>query len=98
MTRMRHILCASDFSKTSGRALNAAIHLAKNQPCCASGTILHGPCLLIGAAARWSSNIEARPWDSVDTETRRWAERQAERPAEKARKLGVFASGLMVDW
>lgn len=29
MTRIRRILCASDFSKTSGKALISAIHLAK---------------------------------------------------------------------
>ena len=39
MTRIRRILCASDFSKTSGKALMSAIDLAKANR--ARLTILH---------------------------------------------------------
>ena len=72
MTRIRHILCASDFSKTSGRALNAAIDLAKTNH--ARLTILHADVPIVPLVPE--QYIQARTWDSVDTETRRWVERR----------------------
>lgn len=92
MTRIRHILCASDFSNTSGKALNAAIDLAKTNR--ARLTILHAHVPIVPLVPE--QYIQARTWDSVDTETQRWVERQAEKLAEKARKRGIRASGLMV--
>jgi nucleotide-binding universal stress UspA family protein len=92
MTRIRRILCASDFSKTSGKALTSAINLAKANR--ARLTILHAYVPIVPLVPE--QYIESSTWDRVDTETRRWAERQVEKLAEKARKLGVRASALMV--
>ena len=92
MTRIRRILCASDFSKTSGKALISAIDLAKANR--ARLTILHAHVPFVPLVPE--QYIEASTWDSVDTERRRWAERQVQKLAEKARKRGVRASALMI--
>ena len=92
MTRIRRILCASDFSKTSGKALISANDLAKANR--ARLTIVHAHVPIVPLVPE--QYLEASTWDRVDTETRRWAERQVEKLAEKARKRGVRASALMV--
>ena len=92
MTRIRRILCASDFSKTSGKALISAIDLAKANR--ARLTIVHAHVPIVPLVPE--QYLEASTWDRVDAETRRWAERQVEKLAEKARKRGVRASALMV--
>ena len=91
MTRIRRILCASDFSKTSGKALISAIDLAKANR--ARLTIVHAHVPIVPLVPE--QYLEASTWDRVDTETRRWAERQVEKLVEKARKLGVRASAMM---
>ena len=92
MTRIRRILCASDFSKTSGKALMSAIDLAKANR--ARLTIVHAHVPIVPLVPE--QYLEASTWDRVDTETRRWAERQVEKLVEKARKRGVRASAMMV--
>ena len=92
MTRIRRILCASDFSKTSGKALISAIDLAKANR--ARLTIIHAHVPIVPLVPE--QYLEASTWDRVDTETRRWAERQVEKLTEKARKRGVRASAMMV--
>ena len=92
MTRIRRILCASDFSKTSGKALIFAIDLAKANR--ARLTIVHAHVPIVPLVPE--QYLEASTWDRVDTETRRWAERQVEKLVEKARKRGVRASAMMV--
>lgn len=92
MTRIRRILCASDFSKTSGKALISAIDLAKANR--ARLTIVHAHVPIVPLVPE--QYLEASTWDRVDTETRRWAERQVEKLVEKARKRGVRASAMMV--
>ena len=92
MTRIRRILCASDFSKTSGKALMSAIDLAKANR--ARLTIVHAHVPIVPLVPE--QYLEASTWDRVDTETRRWAERQVEKLVEKARKRGVHASAMMV--
>jgi nucleotide-binding universal stress UspA family protein len=92
MIRIRRILCASDFSKTSGKALTSAIGLAKTNR--ASLTILHAYVPLVPLVPE--QYIDSNTWDRVDTETRRWVERQVAKLADKARKSGVRASATMV--
>lgn len=92
MTRIRRILCASDFSKTSGKALNTANDLAKANR--ARLTIVHAHVPIVPLVPE--QYLEASTWDRVDAETRRWAERQVEKLVEKARKRGVRASAMMV--
>ena len=92
MTRIRRILCASDLSKTSGKALISAIDLAKANR--ARLTIIHAHVPIVPLVPE--QYLEASTWDRVDTETRRWAGRQVEKLTEKARKRGVRASAMMV--
>ena len=92
MTRIRRILCALDFSKTSGKAMISAIDLAKANR--ARLTIVHAHVPIVPLVPE--QYLEASTWDRVDTETRRWAERQVEKLVEKARKRGVRASAMMV--
>jgi nucleotide-binding universal stress UspA family protein len=92
MTRIRRILCASDFSNTSGKALMSAIDLAKANR--ARLTIVHAHVPIVPMVPE--QYLEASTWDRVDTETRRWAERQVEKLVEKARKRGVRAFTMMV--
>ena len=92
MTRIRRILCASNFSKTSGKALISAIDLAKANR--ARLTILQAYVPIVPLVPE--QYIESSTWERVDTETRRWAERQVEKLADKARKHGLHASALMV--
>jgi universal stress protein A len=92
VTRIRRILYASDFSKASGKALTSAINLAKANR--AHLTVLHAYVPIVPLVPE--QYIASNTWDQVDTETRRWAERQVALLADKARKAGVRASSLMV--
>ena len=67
MTRILRILCASDFPKTSGKALTSAIDLAKANR--ARLTILHAHVPIVPLVPE--QYLEASTWDRVDTETRR---------------------------
>jgi len=92
MTRIRRILVATDFSKTSAKALTGAIDLAKAQR--AKLTILHAYVPLVPLVPE--QYIEAGTWDRIDTESRRWAERQLVKLAARARKSGVRATSALV--
>ena len=92
MTRIRRILVATDFSKTSAKALTGAIDLAKAQR--AKLTILHAYVPLVPLVPE--QYIEAGTWDRIDTESRRWAERQLVKLAARARKSGVRATPALV--
>ena len=92
MTRIRRILVATDFSKTSAKALAGAIDLAKAQR--AKLTILHAYVGLVPLVPE--QYIEAGTWDRIDTESRRWAERQLVKLAARARKSGVRATSALV--
>ena len=92
MTRFRRILCATDFSKTSGKALTCAIHVAKANR--ARLMILYAYVPIVPLVPE--QHIDSRTWDRVDTETRRWVEGQLARLADKVRKAGVRASAMIV--
>ena len=92
MTRFRRILCASDFSKTSGRALALAIDVAKANH--ARLMILYAYVPIVPLVPE--QYIESSTWTRVDTETRRWIERQLAKLAARARKAGVRASAMIV--
>ena len=91
MTRIRRILCATDFSKASGKALTTAIGLAKTNG--ARLTIFHAYVPIVPLMPE--QTIESGTWDRLDTETRQLAERRVAKLAETAKKAGVRASGLM---
>ncbi len=92
MTRIRRILCATDFSRTSRKALDTAIGLAKTNG--AALSILYAYVPIVPLVPE--QYIEARTWDRVDAETRRWLEGQLAKTAVHAKKSGVRASALMV--
>jgi nucleotide-binding universal stress UspA family protein len=92
MNRIRRILVATDFSKTSAKALKSAIDLAKASR--ATLTILHAYVPFVPLVPE--QYLEAGTWDRVDTESRRWAERQLAKLAGRARTSGVRASTKMV--
>jgi nucleotide-binding universal stress UspA family protein len=92
MTRIRRILVATDFSKTSAKALTGAIDLAQTHR--AKLAIMHAYVPLVPLVPE--QYIEAGTWDRIDTETQRWAERQLAKLAERARKSGVRASSVLV--
>jgi nucleotide-binding universal stress UspA family protein len=92
MTRIRRILVATDFSKTSAKAVTGAIDLAKTHR--AKLTVMHAYVPLVPLVPE--QYIEAGTWDRIDTETQRWAERQLAKLAERARKSGVRASSVLV--
>jgi nucleotide-binding universal stress UspA family protein len=82
MLRIRRILCASDFSRTSVKALAAAISLAKSSR--AGLTILYAYVPIVPLVPE--QYIDSRTWDRVDAETRRWVERQIAKLAARAKK------------
>ena len=92
MKRFRRILVATDFSKTSAKALAGAIALAKGNR--AKLTIVHAYVPYVPLVPE--QYLEAGTWDRIDTESRRWAERQLAKLAERARKAGVRASSTLV--
>ena len=92
MNRIRRILCASDFSSTSRKALAAAISLAKTHR---AGLIILHAHVPIGPLMP-ERYIESSTWDRVDTDARRWIKSQVAKAADRAKKLGVRASAIMV--
>ena len=92
MTRIRRILVATDFSKTSAKALKSAIELAKGNR--AKLTVVHAYVPFVPLVPE--QYLEAGTWDRIDTESRRWAERQLAKLADRARKAGVRASAMLV--
>lgn len=92
MRRIRRILCASDFSSTSRKALAAATDMAATNR--AALTILYAHVPIVPLVPE--QYIESRTWERVDTETRRWIERQMTRAADRAKKSGVRATAIMV--
>ena len=92
MKQIRRILVATDFSKTSAKAVTGAIDLAKANR--AKLVILHAYVPFVPLVPE--QYIEAGTWDSIDTESRRWAERQLAKLADRAKKSGVRASSMMV--
>jgi len=90
--RLRRILFATDLSKTSGKALTAAIGMAKANR--ARLIILHAYVPLVPLVPE--QYIEADTWDRIDTETRRWAVGQLAKLAGRARTSGVRATSMLV--
>ena len=90
MARMRRILFASDFSKSSTRAFATAIALAKAAH--ADMTILH--VLVPFTPLVPEQYIGGTTLDKLNADARRWAQEQVAKLTAKAKKGGVRASGL----
>ena len=76
----------------SGRALALAIDVAKANH--ARLMILYAYVPIVPLVPE--QYIDSSTWTRVDTETRRWIERQLSKLADRARKAGVRASAMIV--
>jgi len=91
MTRVRRIVCATDFSTTSRKALSAAIDMAKANR--ARLTIVYAHVPLTPLVPQ--QYLESATLDRLDSETRQWVERQMTALVRRAKKSGVHASARM---
>ncbi|HUK35239.1 MAG TPA: universal stress protein [Vicinamibacterales bacterium] len=90
---MRRIVFASDFSKASGKAFATAVQTAKRTH--ASLSIVHvlAPFLPVGP----DQYVGPETWEEIDEQARKWATRQLDTLATKARTKGVRAKGFLVE-
>ena len=91
MTRIRRILFASDFSRASRRAFDAAIRLAKSNH--ARLTILFAYTPIVPLVP--GHYIDDRTWAELDTDSQRWIQRRLAALTARATKSGVQASATM---
>jgi nucleotide-binding universal stress UspA family protein len=93
MSRIRTVLHASDFSKESNRAFAAAVDMAKtNQARLTIASVIVPIVPLVPEQV-----LEVAMWSDIEARTRKWAQGQLNRLAEKARKAGVRATPLLLD-
>lgn len=93
MTKIRRILCASDFSKASGPAYATALTMAKSNR--ATLTILH---VFVPAAPLFPERyVASATWEDVDAQVRRWDQQQLATLLKKAKKSGVRAMTLLME-
>lgn len=93
MTRVRRILFASDLSKASTKAFATAVALAKTNR--ATLTILHVSVPFMPVVPE--QYIGGTTLEQVNADARRWSQRQLTKLAEKAKKAGARAVGLMME-
>ena len=92
MTRVRRILCASDFSTTSGRALSVAINLARTLQARLTIVYAHVPI----APLVPEQVIDAMTLDRLERDARQWIERHIASLVRRANKAGVRATAVTV--
>jgi nucleotide-binding universal stress UspA family protein len=93
VSRIRHVLLGTDFSKASADAFATAVTLSKANK--AKLTILH-------AMAPFSpimpeQYIGTQTWEEIVLQGREWAERELTTLAKKAKRAGVRAVHLVAD-
>ena len=93
MARVRGILVASDFSKASAKAFATTVALAQTSR--ATVTILHVVVPFMPMVPE--RYIGGATLEQLNTDARRWAQRQLAKLTEKAKKGRVRAVGLMMD-
>jgi universal stress protein A len=93
MSRVRQILFASDFSKTSAKAFATALALAKANR--ATLAVLHVTVPFMPVVPE--QYIGGATLDQLNADSRRWAQRQLAKLTEKTKKAGVRAVGLMME-
>jgi nucleotide-binding universal stress UspA family protein len=91
--RIRHILFATDFSKTSAKAFETAVDLAKVSR--ATVTILH--VIAPFTPIMPEQYIGTQTWEQIDLRGREWAKQQLAKLSEKAKKAGVRATELLAE-
>ena len=92
MTRVRRILCASDFSATSGRALGVAIDLARTLQARLTIVYAHVPI----APLVPEQVIDSMTLDRLERDARQWIERHIAGLVRRANKAGVRATAVTV--
>lgn len=93
MKRIRHVLCASDFSPASRRAFATAVTMARSLD--AKLTIVHAIAPMIATAPE--QYVDAMTVDQLRKQERQWSARQLEKLADRARKAGLRAATLLRD-
>lgn len=93
MKPIRRILFATDFSKASRRAFDAAKTLAQSNK--ARLTIVHVHIPPVPFVPE--QYIESPRWASLETETKRWNRTQLDTLVKDARKNGVDAAAVLLD-
>ncbi|MGB7218264.1 MAG: universal stress protein [Vicinamibacterales bacterium] len=93
MKRIRHVLCASDFSTASRHAFATAVTMAQSLD--AKLTIIHVIAPIIATAPE--QYVDAVTLDQLSKQERQWGAEQLEKLAARARKAGVRAATLLRD-
>lgn len=93
MARIRRILFASDFSQASAKAFGTVASLAKATG--ARVTILHVVVPYVPAMP--DQFIDGETLDQLNTQARRWADRQLARLTKRAAKAGIQAASLRAE-
>ncbi|OFV90840.1 MAG: hypothetical protein A3G76_06290 [Acidobacteria bacterium RIFCSPLOWO2_12_FULL_65_11] len=93
MKRIRHVLCASDFSSASRRAFATAVTMAQSLDAKLTIGYVIRP-LIVTAPEQY---LDAVTVDQLRKEERRWSARQLEKLADSAKKAGVRAATLLRD-
>ena len=88
MKRIRHVLCASDFSSASRRAFATAVTMAQSLDAKLTIGYVIRP-LIVTAPEQY---LDAVTVDQLRKEERRWSARQLEKLADSAKKAGVRAA------
>jgi nucleotide-binding universal stress UspA family protein len=92
VTRAKRILCASDFSTTSARALGVAIDLTRTMRARLTIVYAHVPI----APLVPEQVIDAMTLDRLERDARLWIERHIARLVKRAEKAGVRATAVIV--
>lgn len=93
MAGIRRVFFASDFSKASRKAFTTAMTMAKANR--ATLTILH--VIVPFTPIVPEQYINAQTWEQIDSEARRWSQEQLRRIADKAKRAGIRAVGLILE-
>ena len=93
MTRVRRIVCASDFSSASRKAVATAITMAKTNR--AALILVHVVSPIVRLAP--DQYVPSTTWEEIEIGTRAWAEEQIDKLAARAMKAGIRAAALLVE-
>ena len=93
MTRIRRIVCASDFSSASRKAFATAVMLAKVNR--AALTMVHVVTPIVRLAP--DQYVASTTWEEIEIGTRAWAQAQIDRLAAKAKRAGIRATALLLE-
>src|SRR3974390_1920870 len=91
MKRIGRVLCATDFSRASRRALATAVTIAKT----ANAPLIIAYVLMPAIPFVPDQYLDAATIDRVERDARSWSRRQLKRVAERLRKQGVRVSTVL---